>query len=110
MADQEEHLGENSLINLVQKNIEEEKEQKQINNNKIKQNINPIHQYYNPINNNTSSNTQTKNNQKEVESNYEEILYGLSKLGLDDPLKFLKKIIKYFKLKIYKSKKNKKSY
>ena len=87
MADQEEHLGENSLINLVQKNIEEEKEQKQINNNKIKQNINPIHQYYNPINNNTSSNTQTKNNQKEVESNYEEILYGLSKLGLDDPLK-----------------------
>ena len=26
MADQEEHLGENSLINLVQKNIEEKKE------------------------------------------------------------------------------------
>ena len=49
--------------------------------------MNQINQVFNPINSNNSSENAQNKNQKNIEPNYEEIVSGLSKLGLDESSK-----------------------
>ena len=83
MKNQEEQERENPLMNLINKNIDDENEINQQNNKYRQNNINPIHQYYNPIINNQSSNK----NPKDIEPNYEELLNRFGKLELDESSK-----------------------
>ena len=86
MANQEENPNDNALLNIIQRNMEDEKEKKK-SNNKLKQNMNPINQYFNPIQNNSSSNIQNKN-QKGEALNYDDLLInGITNINLDDSSK-----------------------
>ena len=86
MSNQEEHPNENPLMNIIQPNIEEEKD-KNIPNNKMKQNINPIHQYFNPMQNIPSLNNNQNKNQKIEDVNYDELITGITKLNFEDASK-----------------------
>ena len=85
MASQEENHNENPLLNIIQRNMEDEKD-KNKSNNKLKQNMNPIHQYFNQIQNNSSSNIRNKN-QKGEDINYDELINGFANINLDDSSK-----------------------
>ena len=65
MSNPEEHAGENPLLNLIQKS----------------------NQVFNPINDNNSPENAQNMNQKSMEPNYEELVSGFSKLGLDESSK-----------------------
>ena len=65
MSNPEEHSGENPLLNLIQKH----------------------NQVFNPINENNSPENIQNKNQKNIEPNYEELVSGFSKLGLDESSK-----------------------
>ena len=68
MSNPEEHQGENPLMNLIQKTKDF---------NQVNPDLNQIDQ------NNPLENAQI-NNKKNIEPNYEEIVSGLGKLGLED--------------------------
>ena len=80
MSNSEKHQEENPLMNLIQKNFEEEKEPDNLK-DEFTQNIKSLNHEFDGMNDGS------QNNQKNQDTNYEELVSSLSKLGLNESSK-----------------------